>query len=272
VADERPHISMRVFEVLWLDQSGWLEISFEKPALCTITDEIGGRGEFRYRAEIPYGEYWGEGHLTLVAPQESVTLFSSTLRKARLACLLLHPEPGEGVGTDQVEAVRHLPSRLMFCDDRLRTCAQLLLESERGAHFDAYNVAITHALLVALTPHARLSPEDHGKSVANRSLIDALRYATEHLDEELTSTRLASIAGIPPATFSRAFRKATGMSPQRWQMDARVRCAQRLMYDEPDESLANIAIRAGFSDQSHFSRAFCDILGLTPSAWRHQRR
>jgi AraC family transcriptional regulator len=271
-AHDWPHVSMRVFEVLWLHQSGWLEISFEKLALCTLTDEIGGRGEFRYRSEIPHGEYWGDGHLTLVAAQESVTLFSSTLRKVRLACLLLHPEPGEGVGPEQVEAVRQLQGRVMFCDDRLRTCAQLLLESERGAPFDTYNAAITRALLAALTPHARLSPDDRGRSVADRSLLDVLRYATEHLDEDLTNADLARVASIPPGTFSHAFREATGMSSQRWQMDARVRRAQRLMYDEPDESLANIAIRAGFSDQSHFSRAFCDILGVTPSAWRHQRQ
>jgi transcriptional regulator GlxA family with amidase domain len=55
-------------------------------------------------------------------------------------------------------------------------------------------------------------------------------------------------------------------------MDARVRLAQRLMVDDPALSLASIAVRSGFADQSHFSRAFLDILGTTPTAWLHQRR
>jgi AraC-like DNA-binding protein len=55
-------------------------------------------------------------------------------------------------------------------------------------------------------------------------------------------------------------------------MDARVRLAQRLMLDSPAESLASIGVRAGFSDQSHFSRAFFDIMGISPSAWLHQSR
>jgi AraC family transcriptional regulator len=268
-AHDWPHISIRVFDVQWLDQSGSMEIAFENPALCTLTDEIGGRGEFRRQKELLCGEYWGDGHLTLVSAHESITLTSSTLRKARVDCLVLHPVPDEAIGPQQLEAVRQLKSRVMFRDDRLRICAQLLRDSERNAAADAYNAAITRALLVALRPHVGSSLEDPGRSAAQRSLIDALRHASEHIDEDSTNAHLAGVAGMTPAVFSQAFREATGMTPQRWQMDARVRRAQRLMYDEPGESLANVAIRAGFSDQSHFSRAFFEILGLTPSTWRH---
>jgi AraC family transcriptional regulator len=54
-------------------------------------------------------------------------------------------------------------------------------------------------------------------------------------------------------------------------MDARVRSAQRLMIDDLSTSLAEVAALTGFSDQSHFSRAFQEIVGLTPTAWLHQR-
>ena len=83
---------------------------------------------------------------------------------------------------------------------------------------------------------------------------------------------LAHLADSSPTQFGRAFRESTGLSPQRWQMDARVRFAQRLMVDNPALSLSLIASQSGFADQSHFSRAFLDILGTTPTAWLHQRR
>jgi AraC family transcriptional regulator len=41
--------------------------------------------------------------------------------------------------------------------------------------------------------------------------------------------------------------------------------------DDPGESLAAIASLVGFSDASHFSRAFLEIVGTTPSAWLRQR-
>jgi AraC-like DNA-binding protein len=44
------------------------------------------------------------------------------------------------------------------------------------------------------------------------------------------------------------------------------------MVDKPTLSLSSVAVRSGFADQSHFSRAFLDILGVTPTAWLHQRR
>ena len=76
---------------------------------------------------------------------------------------------------------------------------------------------------------------------------------------------------MPPERFRRAFRNATGMSVRRWQMDQRVRGAQRLLVDNPNENLSEVAALCGFADQSHFSRAFFEVIGLTPTAWLHDR-
>jgi AraC-like DNA-binding protein len=54
-------------------------------------------------------------------------------------------------------------------------------------------------------------------------------------------------------------------------MDYRVRNAQRLLMDHPNESLTEVATLCGFADQSHFSRAFLKVVGLTPTAWLHSR-
>jgi AraC family transcriptional regulator len=82
---------------------------------------------------------------------------------------------------------------------------------------------------------------------------------------------LAEIALMVPERFGGAFRDVTGMSVRQWQMDHRVRGAQRLLADNPKESLAEVAILCGFADQSHFSRAFLRVVGQTPTAWLHSR-
>jgi AraC family transcriptional regulator len=76
---------------------------------------------------------------------------------------------------------------------------------------------------------------------------------------------------MPPERFGSAFRDATGVSVQQWQTDCRVRSAQRLLMDNPNESLTEVATLCGFADQSHFSRAFLKVVGLTPTAWLHSR-
>jgi transcriptional regulator GlxA family with amidase domain len=137
---------------------------------------------------------------------------------------------------------------------------------------DAYGRGLRNALFAALVGAASDPARDMADRLTGPPLARVLTHIAEHLEERVTNESLAQLAGISPTQFGHAFREATGLSPQRWQMDARVRFAQRLMVDDPALPLSSIASRSGFADQSHFSRAFLDILGTSPTAWLHQRR
>ena len=268
-----PGLSCRVFDVHWDTEPGWVTWSFERPALCLLREEIGGQGELRSQPDAPSeGEYFGTGHLTLRAAGEPLTLYASALRQAQFACFVLDPQQAGCLTAGQVELIERAPGRLMFQDDRLRSCAQLLSDYEGEGEYDPYAVGLSRALLAALVAMvSRPSPASE-RRLTGRRLACVLSYIVEHLDQSLTNEPLARIAEISPTEFGHAFREVTGLSPLRWQMDARVRRAQRLMLDNPEHSLAVVAMRSGFADQSHFSRAFVDIVGVTPTAWLHQRR
>ena len=250
--------------------------SFERPTLCSLVEEIGGRAELRARPDAPAeGEYFGTGHLTLLAAAEPVTLYSSSLRQARFACFVLCPAEAGCLTVDQVESISRAPSRFMFQDERLGSCAQMLsdyagVDHERDDASDAYALGLSRALLAALLGVVS-APARPSHRLTGAELARVLSHIIEHLDRRVTNEILARLAGLSPTQFGQAFREATGLSPQRWQMDARVRLAQRLMVDNPEYSLALIARRSGFADQSHFSRAFLDIVGMAPAAWLHHR-
>jgi transcriptional regulator GlxA family with amidase domain len=173
---------------------------------------------------------------------------------------------------EQAELIIRAPSRLMFQDNRLHTCALMLSAYESDDEHDAYGLGLRRALLAALVGVASDPARGSTNRLTGRRLARVLTHIAEHFDQRLSNESLAHLAEISPTQFGHAFREATGLSPQRWQMDARVRFAQRLMVDDPALSLSLIALRSGFADQSHFSRAFLDILGTTPTAWLHQRR
>jgi AraC-like DNA-binding protein len=250
-----------------------MSVSFEQPTLCFLIEEIGGRGELRIRPDLPSeGEYFGTGHLTLLAAEAPIVLHSSTLRQAQLACLPLKPREATCLTTEQADLISHAPSRLMFQDARLHTCAMMLSAYEGDDEHDAYGLGLRHALLASLVAVLN-GPVPHSKiRLTGRKFARVLEHINEHLDQRVTNDSLAELAELSPIEFGAAFREATGLSTQRWQMDARVRSAQRMMVDTPTLSLSSVAVRSGFADQSHFSRAFLDILGLTPTAWLHQRR
>lgn len=69
--------------------------------------------------------------------------------------------------------------------------------------------------------------------------------------------------------FGRAFKNATGISPYRWLTNQRVDKAKDLLRGS-GLSIVEIALRCGFSNQSHFTRIFTNIAGQTPGRWRRQ--
>jgi transcriptional regulator GlxA family with amidase domain len=160
----------------------------------------------------------------------------------------------------------------MFRDDRLYECARLLGEHEVTNDPDVYGSSLARALqLVLLGMPLRWMKSRTSVKLTGDRFAEVLAYINDHLDQSAAVRDLARISNMSPAQFGRSFQEATGMSLQRWQMDARIRSAQRLMVDDPAESLTEIASLVGFSDSSHFSRAFLEIVGTSPSAWLRQR-
>jgi AraC family transcriptional regulator len=95
-----------------------------------------------------------------------------------------------------------------------------------------------------------------------------VEYIEEHLDSGLTLGQLASAAHLSAYHFARQFKAATGLPPHQYVIGRRVDRAQQLLRPDGDLSLAEIAARAGFSDQSQFSHHFKRLVGVTPSQFR----
>ena len=78
--------------------------------------------------------------------------------------------------------------------------------------------------------------------------------------------RLAAAADVTRFQVIRDFHRAVGMTPGQYLRDRRIRAASALI--KTDMPLAEIAAATGFADQSHLTRVFKTIKGLSPGAWR----
>lgn len=67
--------------------------------------------------------------------------------------------------------------------------------------------------------------------------------------------------------YIRQFKRTVGMTPHKFQLQNKVRKAQRLIED--GKPVAHIAADLGFYDQSHFIKYFKSIVGITPSAYKN---
>lgn len=87
----------------------------------------------------------------------------------------------------------------------------------------------------------------------------------------LSLAEMAETVGLSESWFSHAFKRTTGTTPLQWQLDHRIDMARQMLTDT-DQSVASIAAHLGFSDQAHLTRAFRQVAGETPGAWRRMRR
>lgn len=105
-------------------------------------------------------------------------------------------------------------------------------------------------------------------SLSQQKRVEAFMRAS--LDEALTIDALADAVEMRPRPFAAAFRKSFGMPPYRYLLRLRIEEA-KLLLAVSHAPLADIALRCGFSDQSHFNRAFSRAVGAAPGAWRRMR-
>jgi transcriptional regulator GlxA family with amidase domain len=94
-----------------------------------------------------------------------------------------------------------------------------------------------------------------------------LEFIEENLGAKLALRHLANCAALSESHFSRAFKQSAGYSPHAYVIARRVERA-KLMMISTRERLADIALACGFADQSHLTRSFRRIVGMSPGPWR----
>ena len=94
-----------------------------------------------------------------------------------------------------------------------------------------------------------------------------IEYIEEHLDAGPTLEQMAAIARLSPNYFAWQFKRATGLPPHQYVILRRVERAKQFLQGGT-LSLAEVALYAGFSDQSQFSHHFKRLIGATPGQFR----
>ena len=177
------------------------------------------------------------------------------------------------VSPDRAEAIRPysavLDQRRSLQGGPAATIARRLQEELRRSD-DAALLAIEGLLLELVATVSRTEAETPARRPsawleAARDLIHA------DLTARLSLAALAGAVGVHPITLARGFRASYGCSVGTYVRRLRVELAGRWLTDT-DLPLAEIALAAGFCDQSHFSNLFRRIIGVTPSHYRRQAR
>lgn len=109
--------------------------------------------------------------------------------------------------------------------------------------------------------------QDEPVSRCEKRAVQQVRCKLEDdYDKPASLEQLANMVGLEPLYLIRMFKKAVGVSPHSYQIQVRVAQVQRQL--RAGASIADAAFACGFFDQSHMTRAFKKVVGMTPGSFR----
>jgi AraC family transcriptional regulator len=141
---------------------------------------------------------------------------------------------------------------------------------------DETNQLFVDHIMLAFTAHVaqtygglrRTTEPDRGGLAAWQAKRACERLESD-LGGKLSLEQIAAEFDLSVSHFSRAFRISTGLPPHQWLLRQRVKAAKQLMTVR-DLPLSEIAISAGFANQSHFTKVFSALVGVSPGSWRRE--
>lgn len=108
-------------------------------------------------------------------------------------------------------------------------------------------------------------------SLPKHKFQQATDYINDYLERDLSLSDLAALVQMSPFHFARLFKKSSGFAPHQFVIRCRVERAKELLL-QGKLGIADIATEVGFANQSHLTRHFKRIVGVTPSAVLRSRK
>ena len=107
---------------------------------------------------------------------------------------------------------------------------------------------------------------DVDKDVVDGPLVELKDSILDQPENLYLIEEMAKDTNISPFHLIRKFKKMYGLTPHQFQIQCKVRKAQKLL--EEEKSVCEVTYDAGFCDQSHLDRCFQKIVGLTPKEYK----
>ncbi len=268
-----------------LRSSGWDKIYYEhhqQPQFDTPEHQ----GTWHVIAHCPAvevsgersGERWLDGKLkTEARNQGDIAVIPAGISQrcnwntlAQFTILAIAPTLLEQVGQDlvncdRIELIPHYMNKQDILIQGIFGALRQELEfGQIGGYLlvDSLKTALgIHLLRNYCTVQPRLS--SYADGLSKFKLQQIKEYINEHLHQDIKLIELAAIAQISPYHFLRLFKQSIGLTPHQYILHRRIDKAKYLLR-QSELSIADIALRVGFCDQSHFTQCFKRLLGMTP--------
>lgn len=119
-----------------------------------------------------------------------------------------------------------------------------------------------------------LDVQELGLSILDREFLDrAISVVEQQMeDSEFSNDVFCDMMNMTQSTLYRKLKSLTGMSPNEFIRDIRIKKACMLLLQRPDLQVADVAYMVGFTDPKYFSLIFKKEKGMSPTKYLEAQR
>lgn len=139
---------------------------------------------------------------------------------------------------------------------------------EKPAEYPLEIRSLLNLLIVEIIRHHGYAAERQTGLPQLPGILKAMAFIDAHLEEPLSLSDIAAVAGISPNYFSALFRRICNVTLWDYITAKRVEKAIRMICEETDRTMLEIALACGFNNTANFNKAFKKQTGMTPSRYR----
>jgi AraC-like DNA-binding protein len=239
----------------------------EEFQLCLIED---GEGDLTYR---------GARHLTppaslfVIHPGESHANSSFTRAGCSYRTIFVATDALQRAAAQvsrRDRGVPFFPSTMIFASEVIARFRRLHVAFEEPASVLERETLLLNFSTDLLARFGEQRASFDPPPLKRTSVERAREYLAENYAENVALEQLAGLAGLSPFHFSRLFCEQFGMPPHAFQNQVRVARAKSLLLE--GYAVARVAAQTGFADQSHLTRQFKRLTGVTPGHYRQSSK
>ncbi|MCC5668620.1 AraC family transcriptional regulator [Nostoc sp. CHAB 5784] len=195
-------------------------------------------------------------------------------REGEFLILTLCPKFVEKVAYESVKRNVELIPQFSIIDPIIQHTAEALkAEIEEGCKTGRLfsESAATMLAVRLLQVYATCKPliKTYPDGFAKNKLQVAIDYINTHLDQDIKLADIAELVGVSQYYFCHLFKQSVSITPHKYLTQQRIERAKLLLKNQ-ELSIAEIAQECGFTDQSHLTKHFKRLVGITPKAMRSQ--
>jgi len=167
-------------------------------------------------------------------------------------------------------SIPYFPNPVVFDNDCAEKLLNLFSLFEHSPLSMEHQSVFINTISIILQRHSTLIYTEMNRKRDNKVVNFIKEYINQYYSKSIDLGELVIISGRSKFHLLREFEREVGIPPHTYQIFIRIQKAKELLLK--GQSILAVALETGFTDQSHFSRHFKRILGITPREYIYANR